>query len=130
MRDWWLVCRRFREMRGYLATGLLALLLVACVSSTPPQFISGADMVYPPAAKAHGIEGFVVMRYDVTAEGTVANAEVVEAEPEGVFEEAALASIVQWRFRAATVGGRPVETPGLLSTLRFKLGTGDEYPEY
>ena len=70
------------------------------------------------------------MRYDVTAEGTVANAEVVEAEPEGVFEEAALASIVQWRFRAATVGGRPVETPGLLSTLRFKLGTGDEYPEY
>ena len=113
-----------------LAASLLAMLLAACVSSSPLQFVSGAEMVYPPSAKAEGIEGYVVVRYDVTAQGTVANAEVVEAEPEGVFEQAALASIVQWRFRAATEGGKPVETPGLVSTLRFRLGTGDEYPEY
>jgi len=87
-------------------------------------------MVYPPAAKAEGIEGYVVIRYDVTAEGAVINAEVVEADPQGVFEEAALASILQWRFRAATESGSPVETPGLVSTLRFMLGSGDEYPEY
>ena len=126
----YLVCRRVREVTAYPAAILLPMLLAACVSSTPPQFISGAEMVYPPAAKAEGIEGYVVIRYEVTAEGIVINAEVVEAEPEGVFEEAALASIVQWRFRAATEGGRPVETPGLVSTLRFRLGTGDEYPEY
>lgn len=125
-----LAYRCVREVTGYLAVGLLAIVLAACVSSSPPQFVSGADMVYPPGAKAEGIEGYVVIRYDVTAQGMVANAEVVEAEPEGVFEEAALASIVHWRFRAATVGGKPVETPGLVSTLRFKLGTADEYPEY
>ena len=130
MRGQRLVRRRFRDVPGHLAAGLLAMLLAACASSSPLQFVSGADMVYPPAAKAERIEGHVVIRYDVTAQGTVVNAEVVEAEPDGVFEEAALASIVHWRFRAATVGGKPVETPGLVSTLRFKLGTGDEYPAY
>lgn len=130
MRGRCLVYRRVREVAGYLAIGLLAILLTACVSSSPPLLVSGADMVYPPGAKAEGIEGYVVVRYDVTAQGMVVNAEVVEAEPEGVFEEAALASIVQWRFRAATEGGKPVETSGLVSTLRFRLGTGDEYPAY
>ena len=125
-----LMSRSFREVPGYLAAGLLAMMLAACASSSPAQFVSGAEMVYPPAAKAEGIEGYVVIRYDVTAEGAVINAEVVEAEPEGIFVEAALASIVQWRFHAATLGGKPVETPGLVSTLRFRLGTGDEYPEY
>ena len=86
-------------------------------------------MVYPPAAKAEGIEGYVVIRYDVTVQGAVANPEVVEAEPEGVFEEAALASIAQWRFRPATVGGEAVETSGVVSTLRFRLAE-DDYADY
>ena len=108
---------------------LLPMLLVACASSSPMQFLSGADMVYPPAAKTEGIEGYVVIRYDVTAQGAVANPEVVEAEPEGVFEEAALASIAQWRFRPATVGGEAVETSGVVSTLRFRLAE-DDYADY
>ena len=108
---------------------LLPMLLVACVSSSPPQFLSGADMVYPPAAKTEGIEGYVVIRYDVTAQGAVANPEVVEAEPEGVFEEEALASIARWRFRPATVGGEAIETSGVVSTLRFRLAE-DDYADY
>ncbi len=117
-------------LKATLASLLLPMLLVACASSSPPQFLSGADMVYPPDAKAEEIEGYVVVSYDVTAEGMVVNAEVVEAEPEGVFEGAALASIVQWRFRGAMVDGKSVETPGVVSTLRFKLEEEDEYAEY
>ena len=110
---------------------LLPILLAACASSSsPPQLVSGGDMVYPPEAKAEGIEGYVVVRYDVTEQGMVVNAEVVEAEPEGVFDEAALAAIVQWRFRAAIVAGEAVETRGVVSTLRFKLAEEDDYAEY
>lgn len=124
----WLRHRHPKCLLG-LPASLLPVLLAACATSSPVQFLSGADMVYPPAAKAEGIEGYVVVRYDVTTEGMVANAEVVEADPEGIFEEAALASIVQWRFRAATVGGRPVETLALVSTLRFRLSE-DDHAEY
>ena len=106
------------------------MLLVACASSSPIQFLSGADMAYPPAAKAEGIQGYVVVSYDVTAQGTVVNAKVVEAQPEGVFDEAALASIVRWRFLAAMVGGKSVETLGVVSTLRFELGEEDKYDAY
>ncbi len=122
-------CRARRGLKALPAV-LLPMLLVACASSSPPQFLSGADMVYPPAAKAEGIEGYVVIRYDVTAQGEVASPEVVEAVPRGVFEEAALASIVQWRFRPATVAGEAVETSGLVSTLRFRLGDEDPYADY
>ncbi len=122
--------RCLNAMLASLLASLLPMLLVACASSSPIQFLSGADMVYPPAVKAEGIEGYVVVSYDVTAEGIVVNAKVVEAQPEGVFDEAALASIVQWRFRAAMAGGKSVETPGVVSTLRFKLGQEDEYDAY
>ncbi len=117
--------RRLKAMTAVL----LPMLLAACASSSPMQLLSGADMVYPPAAKAEGMEGHVVIRYDVTAQGAVANPEVVEAEPEGVFEEAALASIAQWRFRPATAGGKAVETSGVVSTLRFGLAE-DDYADY
>ncbi len=117
--------RRLKAMTAVL----LPMLLAACASSSPMQLLSGADMVYPPAAKAEGMEGYVVIRYDVTAQGAVANPEVVEAEPEGVFEEAALASIAQWRFRPATAGGKAAETTGVVSTLRFRLAE-DDYADY
>ena len=113
-----------------IASLLLPMLLAACTSSSPLQFLSGADMDYPPTAKAEGIEGYVVIRYDVTALGAVVNPEVMEAAPEGVFEEAALASIVRWRFRPATEGGEAVETSGVVSTLRFRLGDDDPYADY
>lgn len=122
-------CHVCRCLKAIIAL-LLPMLLMACASSSPPQFLSGADMVYPPAAKAEGIEGYVVIRYDVTAQGTVIDPEVVEAVPEGVFEEAALASIVQWRFRPAMEGGKAVQTSGVVSTLRFRLGDEDPYVGY
>ena len=121
---------RSRVRRCLQTSVLLPMLLVACTSSSPPQFLSGADMVYPPAAKAEGIEGYVVIRYDVTALGTVVNPVIVEAVPEGIFEEAALASIVRWRFRPATEGGEAVESSGVVSTLRFRLGDDDPYADY
>lgn len=122
-------CLERRCLKAVLAL-LLPMLLVACATSSPLQFLSGADMAYPPAAKAEGIEGHVVIRYDVTAQGAVTDPEVVEAVPEGVFEEAALASIVQWRFRPAMEGGKAVQTSGVVSTLRFRLGDEDPYVGY
>ena len=83
--------------------------------------------MYPPTAKAAGIEGRVVIRYDVTVEGSVANPTVVESEPAGIFDAAALASLSQWRFRPRVENGRAVPAPNRVSTLRFKLGESDEY---
>lgn len=101
----------------------LGLALAGCASGTQPlQLLAGADPVYPPAARAAGIEGEVTVRYDVTATGRVANAVILAAEPLGVFEEAALAAVTSWRFRPPTTRGEPSAAPGRVSVLRFRLG--------
>ena len=109
---------------------LLALLAGCAAAPQPLQFVSGADPVYPPAAKESGIEGYVTVRYDVTAEGTAVNLRVVEAVPSGVFEAAALQAIARWRFRPPVVDGRNVGLRDRVSTLRFQLGESDAYRGY
>ena len=118
---------RYRvPMPRAVATLLLATLTVVpagCASLTrPPQFIGGADLVYPAAAKAEGVEGRVVVRYDVTAAGAVDNAAVVESEPPGVFDAAALAAVRSWRFRPMVDQGEVVPAPARVSELVFRLG--------
>ena len=105
----------------FLATSTVV--LASCASlSRPPQFVGGADLVYPAAAKAKGVEGRVVVQYDVTAAGTVANAAVVESEPPGVFDEAALDAVRTWRFRPMVDRGEVVPAPARISELVFRLG--------
>lgn len=105
----------------------VALVAAGCSSNYRPlQFIGGTDLIYPPSAKAAGIEGHVVVTYDVTVEGRVANAVVAEAEPPGVFEQAALAAVRSWRFRPPLQRGEPVEAPARVSEVVFRLGeSGD-----
>lgn len=114
---------------GFLAG---ALLLAGCAASAtrPLQFLSGAELSYPPAAKAAGVEGHVVVRYDVSAAGAVVNARVVEAAPPGIFDEAALECVKQWRFKARMANGEAVPSGDRVSTVRFRLGAGNEYPSY
>ena len=104
-----------------LAAGLST--VVGCASvSRPPQFIGGLDLVYPADAKANGIEGRVVVRYDVTVAGTVVNAVVTVSEPPGVFDDAALDAVRSWHFRPGVDLGETVVAPGRISELTFRLG--------
>ena len=97
--------------------------LAGCASaSRPPQFIGGADLVYPAGARANGIEGRVVVRYDITIAGTVANAVVVESEPPRLFDDAALNAVRSWRFRPMVDRGEVVPAPARISELVFRLG--------
>ncbi len=106
-----------------LLLATLTAVLAGCVSpSRPPQFIGGADLVYPADAKTNGVEGRVLVRYDVTAAGTVANVAVVESEPPGVFEAAALDAVRSWRFRPMVDRGEVVPALARVSELVFRLG--------
>ena len=103
-------------------------MLAGCASSSRPlQLLSGADLVYPPTARTAGVEGVVQVRYDVTVAGDVVNAEVLAAEPPGVFEDAALALVRSWRFRPAVENGEFVAAPGRVSEVRFEFGDTDRY---
>ena len=107
---------------------LVAAGLGGCASNNRPlALISGSGPVYPAAAKADGIEGDVVVRYDVSVDGRVVNARVDSAEPEGIFEEAALAAVRSWRYNAPVVNGEPQPVVNVVSTVRFRLDDGGRY---
>ena len=109
---------------------LVLTLLAGCAGGqrTLP-LVSATGATYPPQAREAGVEGYVVVRYDVDAEGRVINARVVEATPRGVFEEAALAAVTRWRFRPPG-GDDAARVTGLTSRLEFALEGADRYEEY
>ena len=109
---------------------LVGFLLSGCLTNPnqPPSLLRGDALSYPEAARSQGIQGAVVVRYTVTAEGRVANAQVVSAEPAGVFEQAALVAVKGWRFRPGRVKGVESEFTGMVSTIEFKFGENDGYP--
>ena len=94
------------------------------------QLISGSSPTYPPMAKAEGIEGTVVVRYSVSLDGRVINARIDSAEPEGVFEDAAIKAVRSWRYNPAMKDGEPVSVDNVVSTVRFELSANDRYRDY
>lgn len=63
---------------------------------------------YPVSALSRGIEGFVLVRFTVTESGSVADPEVLRAEPPGVFDRAALRAVSRFKYQPQFVDGKPV----------------------
>ena len=76
---------------------------------------------YPPRAQTRGIEGYVIVQFTITPTGTVKDAMVVEAKPEGMFDDAALKAIARWRYNPKVEGGVAVERVGVRTRLTFQL---------
>jgi periplasmic protein TonB len=55
--------------------------------------------VYPPEAEQQHIQGSVKVRLSVDLEGNVTDAQVLSADPPGVFEEAVLTAVKQYKFK-------------------------------
>ncbi len=66
-----------------------------------PQLIKMVTPEYPEIARKAGVEGQVIMQIVVDEEGNVLQADVVFAQPAGIFEEAAVKAMLQWKFKPA-----------------------------
>ena len=109
----------------------LVLLLAGCAGgpTRPPLFMAGDGPVYPPEARAQGVEGYVELRYAVTVDGTVESLRVVDAKPVGVFEEAALNAVRAWRYKPMVIEGEIRRAENVRSTLRFEVGNPERYED-
>jgi TonB family protein len=64
---------------------------------------------YPEAARQHGVEGDVVLRLLIDADGSLAKVDVIR-DPGAGLGAAGARAIRQFRFRAGKVNGQPVAT--------------------
>ena len=76
---------------------------------------------YPRKAAMQGIEGWVRLRFDVTALGTVENVKVLDSRPRGIFDLAAKRALLKWKYKPRMDDGKAVPQPGEMVQLDFKL---------
>lgn len=112
---------------------LIALSLGICLSLTGclgpnlrPELIRRAEPLYPAKAKAQGIEGSVVVTYSLDDQGQVLRPTVVESNPPGVFDRAAIEAISRWRFRPRKFKNEVIFSSKLIFTLQ--KATDKPYP--
>lgn len=53
---------------------------------------------YPARALTKGIEGFVDVQFQVNAMGSTDDVRVIRANPEGVFDKAAIRAVKRWKY--------------------------------
>jgi TonB family protein len=90
---------RERELGALDAERLQAELLAAPVSMADLEFQATGSVDYPPDARTSGVEGSVRLEFIVDTDGRPSSPRVVDADPPGWFESAALAAIRDYRFR-------------------------------
>lgn len=83
------------------------------IFKVPPQ--------YPRRAAERGIEGYVILRYTVTATGTVRNPVVVESQPPKIFDQAAIRASLKNKYKPKVVNGKAVDVDGVLYRIIFEL---------
>ena len=77
--------------------------------------------VYPQRALSRKIEGWVLVEFTVTETGAVADARAIEAEPPGIFEDAAVEAALKFRYKPRVIDGKPVAVSGVQNLIRFEM---------
>ncbi|RDV28224.1 energy transducer TonB [Alteromonas aestuariivivens] len=77
--------------------------------------------VYPRRALQRGIEGFVIVEFTVTKQGAVRDPIVVEANPQGIFEQAAIDAALKFKYKPRVVNGEATEVSGVQNRITFQI---------
>lgn len=108
---------------GNAVTGLSAdMVFNAAEVDVPPRIKKYFPPTYPPKAKGQRIEGIVMVRAVVLTNGIPQQMRVISAEPEGYFEQDALAAVRRWTFYPAKQDGKKVKVMVDIP-IRFDLNT-------
>ncbi|GGD65733.1 protein TonB [Lacimicrobium alkaliphilum] len=77
--------------------------------------------VYPRRALQRGIEGYVIVEFTVGKQGSVKDPFVVEANPEGIFEQAAMEAALKFKYKPRVVNGEAAEVSGVQNRITFQI---------
>lgn len=77
--------------------------------------------IYPRRALSRGIEGYVIVQFTVTKQGTTKNIKIVESKPPGIFDRAAMQAAAKFKYKPRVVDGQPIEVPGVQNKITFEI---------
>ncbi|MGK2233416.1 energy transducer TonB [Colwellia polaris] len=77
--------------------------------------------IYPRRAQSRGIEGYVIVEFTVTKNGSVRNPLVIESQPEGIFDRAAMDAALKFKYKPRVVDGVATEVAGVQNKISFEI---------
>ena len=77
--------------------------------------------IYPRRAQARGLEGFVIVEFTVSKNGSVINPVVIEAKPENIFDRAALDAAAKFKYKPRVIDGEAMEVAGVQNKITFQI---------
>lgn len=95
-------------------------LLANIVDAKQLTLMKSVTPVYPQKATAASTQGWVELDFTVGVNGTVSDVAVHAATPPGVFDQAALAALAQWRYQPILRDGKPTPQRARIR-IRFAL---------
>ena len=76
--------------------------------------------VYPARAQSRRLEGYVDLRFTVTATGTVRDP-LVDHSTSSIFDKSAMAAVLKYKYKPRVVNGKAVDTTGVTTRVVFKI---------
>jgi protein TonB len=78
---------------------------------------------YPQRAASRGIEGWCLVSFTVTAQGTVDedSIQIVDADPENIFDSSSRRAVSRFKFNPRVSDGVAVPVPGVRYLFRYNL---------
>ena len=73
------------------------------------QRVKFVEPVYPASAMQKKISGWVDLEFTLLKDGSVASIQILNAQPDGMFDAAARKAVIKWRFVPVQRDGGPVE---------------------
>jgi len=78
------------------------------IDFTPFKIVKQTAPVYPPEAKAQGVQGTVKLQVTIEIDGSVKVLGVISGDP--LLSPAATSAVRQWRYEPSRIKGQPVPT--------------------
>ncbi|MGX9459727.1 TonB family protein [Shewanella sp. A14] len=76
---------------------------------------------YPTRALKRKIEGYVTLTFVIDEKGNPQNIEVLDANPNQIFDREAIQALKRWKYQPKMINGEPVSQLGQSVRLEFKL---------
>jgi len=77
--------------------------------------------IYPRRAQSRGIEGYCIVEYTVTKNGSIRDPVAVDCQPSGIFERASLKASLKFKYKPRVVDGEAIEVAGVQNKFTYEL---------
>ena len=93
-----------------------------------PEVLYQLSPRYPDRALRRGVEGDVLVEFDLDPSGWVVHPRVIRAEPTRLFDEAVISALSQYRYRLPASASAPIAVTGLRKLFQFRLENSGNRP--